>query len=119
MIVGLKYIKDIEKTSAKLDLAGMGLLASALVLFSFGLVDFAANGVSALNVVLAVIGAALIPVFILYDRRLKNPLIDFEAFKIRVLAKRDFFSVLYQRRLLLRGISCDNVLAGDKSALRR
>ena len=48
VIVGLKYLKDIEKRSAaKLDLAGMGLLASALVLLSLGLVNFAANGVSA------------------------------------------------------------------------
>ena len=74
VIVGLKYIKDNEKTSAKLDLAGMGLLASALVLLSLGLVNFASNGISALNVTLAVIGAVLIPVFILYDRRIKNPI---------------------------------------------
>ncbi len=40
-IVGTKYLKDIEKRPAtKLDLAGMGLLASALVLLSFGLSRF-------------------------------------------------------------------------------
>ena len=74
VIIGLKYIKDLSpRTAAKLDLAGMGLLASALVLLSLGLVDFAANGLSALSVVLAVIGAVLIPVFVLYDRKTREP----------------------------------------------
>jgi EmrB/QacA subfamily drug resistance transporter len=114
VIIGLRYLKDIEKrTAAKLDLAGMGLLASALVLLSLGLVDFAANGLSSLSIVLAVIGTALIPVFILYDRRLKNPLIDFQALRIRVLRNAilsafftsvGYFSVIFLVIMYLQGI---------------
>ena len=113
VIVGLKYIKDSEKTSAKLDLPGMGLLASALVLLSLGLVNFASEGISALNVILAVIGAVLIPVFLLYDRGIKNPIIDFEAFKSRVLRNAIFsalfvsigyFSVVFLVIMYLQGI---------------
>ncbi len=113
VIIGLKYIKDTEKTSAKLDLAGMGLLGSALVLLSFGLVNFASEGISALNVALAVIGAVLIPIFILYDRRIKNAMIDFEAFKSRVLRNAIFsaffvsigyFSVVFLVIMYLQGI---------------
>jgi EmrB/QacA subfamily drug resistance transporter len=111
--VGLKYLKDKEKTNAKLDLAGMGLLASALVLLSYGLVNFAAEGLRTLNVVLAVIGAALLPVFVLYDRRLENPLIDFQALKIRVLRNAilsafftsvGYFSVIFLVIMYLQGI---------------
>jgi MFS family permease len=111
--IGLKYLKDAERISAKLDLVGMALLGSALVLLSFGLVEFAANGISELNVALAVIGAALIPVFILYDRRLQNPLIDFEALKIKVLRNAIFsafftsvgyFSVIFLVIMYLQGI---------------
>jgi EmrB/QacA subfamily drug resistance transporter len=111
--VGLKYIKDIEKTSAKLDLPGMGLLASALVLLSFGLVDFAAQGLNEVNIALAVVGAVLLPVFLWYDRRLENPLIDFEAFKNRVLRNAIFsafftsvgyFSVVFLVIMYLQGI---------------
>src|SRR5208283_664743 len=94
VIAGLKYIKDTEKTPAKLDLAGMGLLAAALVLLSLGLVNFASNGINSLNVALSVIGAVLIPIFILYDRRIKNAMIDFEAFKNRVL-RNVIFSALF------------------------
>ena len=113
VIAGLKYIKDNEKTSAKLDLAGMGLLASALVLLSLGLVNFASNGISALNITLSVIGAVLIPIFILYDRRIKNAMIDFEAFKSRVLRNAIFsalfvsigyFSVVFLVIMYLQGI---------------
>ena len=113
VIAGLKYIKDTEKTPAKLDLAGMGLLGSALVLLSLGLVNFASNGISALNITEAVIGAALIPVFFLYDRRIKNAIIDFEAFKSRVLRNAIFsalfvsigyFSVVFLVIMYLQGI---------------
>ena len=113
VIAGLKYIKDNEKTSAKLDLAGMGLLGSALVLLSLGLVNFASNGISALNISLAVIGAVLIPIFLLYDRRIKNAMIDFEAFKSRVLRNAIFsalfvsigyFSVVFLVIMYLQGI---------------
>jgi EmrB/QacA subfamily drug resistance transporter len=114
VIIGLRYLKDIEKrTTAKLDLAGMGLLASALVLLSLGLVDFAATGFSAYNLTLAVIGAALIPMFVLYDRRLDNPLIDFETLKIRVLRNAilsafftsiGYFSVIFLVIMYLQGI---------------
>jgi EmrB/QacA subfamily drug resistance transporter len=113
VISGFKYIKNAEKTPAKLDLAGMALLASALVLLSLGLVDFAAQGISPLSIALAAIGAALLPVFILYDRKLKNPMIDFEAFKNKVLRNAIFsafflsigyFSVIFLVIMYLQGI---------------
>jgi EmrB/QacA subfamily drug resistance transporter len=111
--VGLKYLKDLGKTSAKLDLVGMGLLASALVLLSYGLVNFAAQGLSALNVALAAIGAVLLPAFVLYDRRLENPLVDFQALKIKVLRNAilaafftsvGYFSVIFLVIMYLQGI---------------
>jgi len=112
--VGLKYIKDIEpRTAAKLDLVGMGLLATALVLLSFGLVNFAAEGISLLSTTLAIIGAVLIPIFILYDRRLENSMIDFQAFKTKVLRNAIFsafftsvgyFSVVFLVIMYLQGI---------------
>jgi EmrB/QacA subfamily drug resistance transporter len=113
IIFGLKYLKDAERIPAKLDLAGAGLLAAALVLLSLGLVNFAAQGISLLSITLAVIGAILIPIFILYDKRLKNPIIDFEAFKNRVLRNAIFsafflsvgyFSVVFLVIMYLQGI---------------
>jgi MFS family permease len=114
VIIGSKYLKDIEKrTATKLGFVGMGLLATALVVLSLGLVDFAATGASVFNIAFAVIGAVMIPVFVLYDRRLENPLIDFEAFKIKVLRNAilsafftsvGYFSVVFLVIMYLQGI---------------
>jgi EmrB/QacA subfamily drug resistance transporter len=112
--VGVTYIRDIHpRTDSKLDLPGMALLASALVLLSLGLVEFAAVGANALNIAAAIAGAALLPVFIIYDRRLSNPLIDFEALKIKVLRNAvlsafftsvGYFSVVFLVIMYLQGI---------------
>ncbi len=114
VVIGYKYMKDIEpRTAAKLNLSGMALLASALVLLSLGLVSFAAEGLSIFSVVLAVIGAVLLPVFVWYDRRLDNSMIDFEAFKNKVLRNAIFsafftsvgyFSVVFLVIMYLQGI---------------
>jgi EmrB/QacA subfamily drug resistance transporter len=114
VIIGSKYLKDIEKrTATKLGFVGMGLLATALVVLSLGLVDFAATGASVFNIAFAVIGAVMIPVFVLYDRRLENPLIDFEALKIKVLRNAilsafftsvGYFSVVFLVIMYLQGI---------------
>jgi Arabinose efflux permease len=111
--IGVRYLKDMGRTSKKLDFVGMGLLAAALVLLTLGLVNFAAEGFSAFSVILAVVGALLLPVFVLYDRRLENPLIDFVALKIRVLRNAilsaffvsvGYFSVVFLLIMYLQGI---------------
>jgi EmrB/QacA subfamily drug resistance transporter len=111
--VGLKYLKDTQKTASKLNLPGMGLLAVALVLLSLGLVDFAAQGFSVFSLILASVGAALIPVFFWYDHRLNNSLIDYEALKNRILRNAilsafflsiGYFAVVFLVIMYLQGI---------------
>jgi EmrB/QacA subfamily drug resistance transporter len=110
---GLKYVRDTTKNPAKIDLLGIALLAVALVLLSLGLVDFTTAGFSSLTLLLIVVGAVLLPVFIWYDRRLKNPMIDFEGLKIRVLRNAvlsaffvslGYFSVVFLLIMYLQGI---------------
>jgi EmrB/QacA subfamily drug resistance transporter len=110
---GLKYVKDTTRTPAKLDLLGISLLAVALVFLSLGLVDFTTTGFSALSLTLIVIGAVLLPIFVWYDRRLENPMIDFEALKIRLLRNAvssaffvslGYFSVVFLLIMYLQGI---------------
>jgi EmrB/QacA subfamily drug resistance transporter len=113
VIAGLKYVKDANRNPAKLDLLGVALLAVALVFLSLGLTDFTTVGFSLLSLTLIVIGAVLLPTFIFYDRRLKNPMIDFEAFKSRVLRNAvlsafflslGYFSVVFLLIMYLQGI---------------
>jgi len=113
VIVGLRYVKDAQKASAKINFLGMALLASALVTLSLGLIEFASQGVNALNIILTVIGAVLIPVYLWYDHQTKNPIIDFEAFKNRILRNAvysaffvsiGYFSVIFLVIMYLQGI---------------
>jgi EmrB/QacA subfamily drug resistance transporter len=113
VIAGLKYVKDTTKNPAKLDLVGIALLAVALICLSFGLIDFTTRGFSLVSLTLIAVGVVLLPAFILYDRRLKNPMIDFKAFKNRVLRNAvlavfflsiGYFSVVFLLIMYLQGI---------------
>ncbi len=85
VIAGLKYVKDAARVKTRIDVFGMILLAVALSMFALGATDFSAQGFTVQNTALTVAGGLLILGFLFYDRRLKNPIIDFEAFKNRVL----------------------------------
>ncbi len=85
VIAGLKYVKDTARVKAKIDIFGVALLGAALTLFSLGDTGFAAEGVTVQNSALTVVGVLLIVGFLFYDHRLKSSMIDFEAFKNRVL----------------------------------
>jgi EmrB/QacA subfamily drug resistance transporter len=110
---GLKYVKDTTRNPSKIDLLGITLLAVALVLLSLGLINFTTEGFSLLSLASILVGVVLLPTFILYDHRLKNPMIDFEAFKNRVLRNAvssafflslGYFSVVFLLIMYLQGI---------------
>ena len=93
--------------------SGITLLAGALTFLALGLVDFTTAGFSLVSLTLIVVGALLLPAFVLYDRSLKNPMIDFEAFKNRVLRNAvssafflslGYFSVVFLLIMYLQGI---------------
>jgi len=111
--IGLKYLKDTTKNPVKMDFGGMVLLALALVVLSLGLIDFASVGINTINSILIFVGALLVPLFFWYDRKQENPMIDFEAFKNRVLRNSIFsaffvslgyFSVIFLVIMYLQGI---------------
>ena len=112
-ILGSKYLRDVTKLKAKIDLIGMVILGSSLSLISVGATSFAALGFSALNLVLALIGIFLIPMFILYDRRSESPTIDFESLKNKVVRNASlsaffvsvgYLSVVFLLIMYLQGI---------------
>jgi EmrB/QacA subfamily drug resistance transporter len=113
VVVGLKYVKDNTRNPAKIDLLGITLLAGALTCLALGLIDFTTVGFSLLSLTLIVVGALLIPAFVKYDQRQANPMIDFEAFKNRVLRNAvssafflglGYFSVVFLLIMYLQGV---------------
>ena len=85
VLLGSKYIKDISLVKCKIDLTGILLLAGALSLISFGAVDFAGMGLTTLNLAMMIIGIAILPIYGLYEIRSENPMVDFAAFKDKIL----------------------------------
>ncbi len=97
--LGVKYLTDVSRVKAKIDTKGMILLGGSLSLLSLGATSFSGEGLTAVNLAVMVAGIVLIPIFVLYDRRLISPMIDFQALKNRVLrnaiASAFFVSVGY------------------------
>jgi len=85
VILGIVYLKDAARAEVKMDLGGMALLASSLSLISFGAVNFAGEGLTTFNATSMIAGAIIAPIFVLYETRRENPMVDFSAFKDRVL----------------------------------
>jgi EmrB/QacA subfamily drug resistance transporter len=85
VFLGLRYVVDVTKIKAKIDLTGMMLLGGSLSLLSYGETDFTAEGLTVFNSLLMLLGALLVPTFVWYDRRLESPMIDFVSFKNRIL----------------------------------
>lgn len=85
IILGMVYLKDAARVDVKMDLVGVALLAISLSLISFGAVNFAGVGLTTFNLISMIAGAIIAPVFVIYETRIENPMIDFKAFKDRVL----------------------------------
>jgi EmrB/QacA subfamily drug resistance transporter len=84
-LLGVRYLRDENRTRATLDLMGMILLGAALTLISFGAVDFAGQGIALVNVLSVVLGLGTSAVFMWYEGRTAGPLIDFSILKNRIL----------------------------------
>ncbi len=85
VILGMLYLKDAGKAERGIDLLEMALLASPLSLISFGAVDFAGQGLNYFNLALMILGAVLVPVFIVHELRSTDPMLDFKVFSNKVL----------------------------------
>ena len=84
-VLGFRYIRDSVRVKAKLDMIGMILLGLALTLISYAGVDFAGEGMAMTNILSACFGVVAIVLFLVYESRTPEPIINFTAFKNRIL----------------------------------
>jgi MFS family permease len=84
--LALKFIKDNQEEKVKMDYSGTGLLLVLLVLISYGAVEIAGNGVSALNLAMLVAGIVLIIPFLVVEKVVKSPMLILRAFKEKMLS---------------------------------
>jgi EmrB/QacA subfamily drug resistance transporter len=113
VLAGIKYVKDSARIKAQINLPGIVLFGVALALLSIGATDFSAQGLTLQNILMASAGLVLLAIFVLYDRRLKNSTIDFEAFKNKVLRNSisatffvslGYFAVVFLVIMYLQGV---------------
>ncbi len=81
-----KYMKPSELRHESLDLRGIAVLSAMLLLVTLGGTSIASIGVNALSVSMLAVGLALIPVFVLIEKRARFPTIDLAIFRNRILA---------------------------------
>ncbi len=84
-VLGFRYIRDNVRVRAKMDMTGMILLGLALTLISYAGVDFAGEGVAVTNILSACFGVVAIVLFLVYESRTPEPIINFTVFKNRIL----------------------------------
>ena len=84
-VLGYYYVVDSIRVPRKLDTAGMILLGTSLALLSFAAVDYAGEGVSGMNIIACSAGAVTGIVFIIFETKTQNPIINFSSLKNRIL----------------------------------
>ncbi len=112
-VAGYSVLKERSpRIKAKIDLVGMGLLGAGLFLVLLGLTDLTGSGWSATYAAELVAGFATVAAFILYERRVASPLVDFGLLRQRILTASVFaaffqalasFAVLFLVIMYLQG----------------
>ncbi len=113
LYLGLRHLKDKGKTKAALDVKGIVIFGIVLLMVSYGALDFAAQGLALFNEALIILGALLGLGFYIYEKNAKSPMIDFGAFRNRVLKystvslifiSLGWFAVLFLITVYLQGV---------------
>ena len=86
LFLGLKYVKDNNRVPSRLDYGGIVILGTILALIAYGATDLTSNGPDLFNGILILLGILLIPVFVMYEKRVSSPVIDFKAFESKLLS---------------------------------
>ena len=89
---GFKYIKSVQTKEEEFDILGTILMAISLSLISYGASDIAGEGLVFKNELMILVGLIIFGLFLYNERRVKSPIIDFSAFKNRVLTYSLFAS---------------------------
>jgi EmrB/QacA subfamily drug resistance transporter len=95
VFLGLKYVKDFNRTKDIIDIPGMVLLGVAIALIAYSGVNYASVGVTATNISLFLIGLIATVAFIFVDRRVKMPTINFNMFKNKIF-RNSLLAALFQ-----------------------
>ncbi|MCW1291952.1 MAG: MFS transporter [Candidatus Rehaiarchaeum fermentans] len=90
-----KYIIDLKRRKEKLDLIGMALLASFLILIFYSGINVASVGLTELNLFILILGILLIFPFYIREKSFSSPVINFSQFKAKIF-RNSILAALFQ-----------------------
>ncbi|MEM3670489.1 MAG: MFS transporter [Thermoprotei archaeon] len=85
-IIGVRVLKSGKVEKRKMDLAGLVVLVASLTAITYGAADIADEGLVPFNTTLIVLGLLLLIPFYIIENKVSNPMIDFRAFRNRILS---------------------------------
>jgi len=96
VFLGLRFVPETRstRTSRTPDVAGTALVAGALALLTFGSTHAGTAGWSAVTVGTCAAGAALLVVFVLVERRAREPLVPLRLFADRTFSGTNAMTLL-------------------------
>ncbi|EZQ10023.1 major facilitator transporter [Candidatus Acidianus copahuensis] len=86
VLLGMRNIRDVNRVKSKIDFSGTILLGISLALVALGTINFAGYGPTIEDLSEIFVGLLVLPLFILNESRVSNPLINLKVFKIRLLS---------------------------------
>lgn len=95
VLLGLKYVRDPNRTKDTVDLAGMTSLGAAIAFISYAGIDYASVGITNFNIALMVLGAISALIFLIIDKKVKMPTINFSMFSNKIF-RNSLFASLFQ-----------------------
>lgn len=95
VLLGLKYVKDPNRTKDTVDMPGMVALGSAIALIAYAGINYASAGMTSINITLAVLGVIAAAIFAAIDRKVKMPTINFSMFSNKIF-RNSLFAALFQ-----------------------
>jgi len=95
VLLGLKYLKDNYRSNDKIDLQGMTALGIAIGLIAYAGINYASAGLNIANEIMLMLGIASLVIFIMLEKKVKMPTINFSMFKNRIF-RNSLLASLFQ-----------------------
>ncbi|MGC8676584.1 MAG: MFS transporter [Candidatus Micrarchaeia archaeon] len=95
VLLGMKYLVDRTKTNDTIDFAGMSLLGVSIALIAYAGISYASIGLTALSIAALAVGAITAIAFVIVDKHVKMPTINFSMFLNKVF-KHSLLASLFQ-----------------------
>jgi len=95
IFLSYKYIKDQNRVDEKVDLPGMTTLGLAVALIAYAGINYSSVGFTSLNAAMAVAGIVFAFLFIIIDKKIKMPTLNFSMFANKVF-RNSLFASFFQ-----------------------